>query len=94
MVRNLWHAQWHVWPNGHPVVQLSSGRTFDVVALVNGQASTGAVQLAELYADAARADGNDDGNVDHPEQSHAATYARCSPATCASARPESGREGP
>jgi Family of unknown function (DUF6278) len=67
MVRNLWHAQWHVWPNGHPVVQLSSGRTFDVVALVNGQASTGAVQLAELYADAARADGNDDGNVDHPE---------------------------
>jgi hypothetical protein len=52
------------------------------------------VQLAELYADAARADGNDDGNVDHPEQSHAATYARCSPATCASARPESGREGP
>jgi hypothetical protein len=54
MVRNLRHAQWHVWPNGHPVVRLSSGRTFDVVALVGQQASTGELQLADLYADAAR----------------------------------------
>ena len=67
MVRNLRHAHWHVWPNGHPVVQLSSGRTLDVVALVSGQASTGGVHLADLYADAARADGSDDGNVDHPD---------------------------
>jgi uncharacterized protein DUF6278 len=67
MVRNLPHAQWRVWPNGHPVLQLSSGRTFDVIALVNGQASTGGVHLADLYADAARADSNEDGNADHPE---------------------------
>jgi hypothetical protein len=63
MVRNLRDTRWHVWPNGHPVVQLSSGRTFDVVALVNQQASIGRVHLADLYADAARADGN----VDNPE---------------------------
>jgi hypothetical protein len=63
MVRNLRHFRWHVWPNGHPVLQLSSGRTFDVVALVNRQASTGEVRLADLYANAARADGN----VDDPE---------------------------
>lgn len=67
MVRNLRQARWYVWPNAHPVVQLSSVQTFDVVALVNLQASTGEVHLADLYADAARADGNDDGNVDQPE---------------------------
>jgi hypothetical protein len=67
MVRNLRAAQWHVWPNGHPVVQLSSGRTFDVVVLVDRQASTGGVHLADLYADAARADGYGNGHVDHPE---------------------------
>jgi hypothetical protein len=66
MVRNLRAARWHVWPNGHPVVQLSSGRMFDVVALVNQQASRGGVHLAGLYADAARGSGNDDGPVDHP----------------------------
>jgi hypothetical protein len=54
MVRNLPHAQWHVWPNGHPVVRLPSGRTFDVVAMVERQASTGELHLANLYADAAR----------------------------------------
>lgn len=54
LVRSLPHADWHIWPNGHPVVQLSSGRTLDVIALVSGQASTGRLHLAALYADAAR----------------------------------------
>jgi Family of unknown function (DUF6278) len=52
-VRNLPQAQWHIWPNGHPVVQLPSGRTLDVVALVDEHARSGELLLADLYADAA-----------------------------------------
>jgi Family of unknown function (DUF6278) len=54
MVKNLPHAGWLVWPNGHPVVQLSSGRTLDVVALVERQARAAESHLADLYADAVR----------------------------------------
>lgn len=32
LVTNLPGARWHVWPNGHPVVRLASGRDVDVVA--------------------------------------------------------------
>lgn len=54
LVRSLPRAHWHVWPNGHPVVQLESGRTLDVVALAHGQVSTGQQNLAALYADLAQ----------------------------------------
>lgn len=53
MVQNLQNARWRIWPNGHPVVQLSSGRTLDVIALVGQQAATAEWHLADLYKDAA-----------------------------------------
>lgn len=54
MVQNLPNARWRIWPNGHPVVQLASGWTLDVVALAGQQAATAESHLADLYADAAR----------------------------------------
>lgn len=48
------HARWHVWPNGHPVVRLASGRQLDVVAAVHDRAHAGQSNLAALYDDAAR----------------------------------------
>jgi Family of unknown function (DUF6278) len=46
-------ARWRLWPNGHPVVRLSSGRDLDVVAMANDRVSNGAPLLADVYADAA-----------------------------------------
>jgi hypothetical protein len=47
------HARWHVWPNGHPVIRLASGRELDVVAAVHDQAHAAQSRLATLYAAAA-----------------------------------------
>jgi len=52
MVRHLPGARWHVWPNGHPVVRLASGREVDVVAIVHDRVSAGEARLAALYANA------------------------------------------
>lgn len=46
-------ARWRLWPNGHPVVCLSSGRDLDVVAMAGDRVSKGAPLLANVYADAA-----------------------------------------
>lgn len=54
IVRFRSHARWHVWPNGHPVVRLASGRELDVIAAVQDKANAGQSPLAALYADAAR----------------------------------------
>jgi hypothetical protein len=51
LVRHLPPARWQVWPNGHPVIRLPSGRDLDVVAAVNGQGDTGQSDLALLYTD-------------------------------------------
>ena len=45
-------ARWQVWPNGHPVVSLSSGRDLDVVAMAHDRVNEGAPPLASAYADA------------------------------------------
>jgi Family of unknown function (DUF6278) len=50
MINNRPGARWRLWPNGHPVVRLASGRTLDVIALVSQQAAVGEYHLAELYA--------------------------------------------
>lgn len=34
IVKHIPGAQWRVWPNGHPVVRLSSGRDLDILAQV------------------------------------------------------------
>jgi hypothetical protein len=46
-------AQWRLWPNGHPVVRLASGRDLDVAAMASERVSKGAPRLADIYADAA-----------------------------------------
>jgi Family of unknown function (DUF6278) len=52
IISNAAGARWLVWPNGHPVVLLASGRELDVVAIANRRFSTGVHRLADLYADA------------------------------------------
>jgi Family of unknown function (DUF6278) len=46
-------ARWRLWPNGHPVVRLSSGRDLDVTVLASDRVGKGAPLLADVYADAA-----------------------------------------
>ena len=45
-------ALWRLWPNGHPVVHLPSGRDADAVAIANGQIREGSPRLPDAYADA------------------------------------------
>ena len=45
-------AHWRLWPNGHPVVRLASGRDLDVAAMASERVSKGAPRLADIYADA------------------------------------------
>ncbi len=54
IVRHRPSARWHVWPNGHPVVRLASGREIDAVAAVHDPAHAGQSRLATLYAGTAR----------------------------------------
>jgi hypothetical protein len=35
IVSTIHAAHWRLWPNGHPVVRLASGRDLDVIALAN-----------------------------------------------------------
>jgi Family of unknown function (DUF6278) len=49
-------AHWRLWPNGHPVVRLASGRDLDVVALGHDRVHTGQPRLADVYTDAAATD--------------------------------------
>jgi len=46
-------AYWRLWPNGHLVVRLASGRDLDVATLASDRVSKGAPLLADIYADAA-----------------------------------------
>jgi hypothetical protein len=49
-------ARWRLWPNGHPVVRLATGRDLDVVAMANDRVSKGSPLLADVYAGAAADD--------------------------------------
>jgi hypothetical protein len=42
-------ARWHVWPNGHPVIRLVSGRDLDVVAVVSHRMRAGSRELGVVY---------------------------------------------
>jgi hypothetical protein len=46
-------AHWQLWPNGHPVLRLASGRELDVVALGGDRVTKGTPRLARAFADAA-----------------------------------------
>ncbi|MFC3574344.1 DUF6278 family protein [Streptomyces yaanensis] len=53
IIRTVPGAAWEVWPSGHPVVRLASGREIDVVADGHTWASTGAPELSHVYAEVA-----------------------------------------
>lgn len=55
IVRTVPGATWEVWPDGHPVVRLASGREIDVVTDGHTWASTGAPELSQVYAGVAEA---------------------------------------
>ncbi|MGW3495256.1 DUF6278 family protein [Streptomyces sp. NPDC001020] len=53
IVRTVPGAAWEIWPSGHPVVRLASGREIDVVVDGHTWASTGAPELSQVYAEVA-----------------------------------------
>jgi hypothetical protein len=52
IVGNVQGARWTVWPNGHPVVGLASGREMDVTALVGQRQHGGGKSLPDIFIDA------------------------------------------
>ncbi|WP_156722238.1 DUF6278 family protein [Streptomyces apocyni] len=52
VVRTVPGAAWHVWPGGHPVVRLASGREIHVVEAGLDWAVSGAPELSQVYAEA------------------------------------------
>ncbi|MGO4752144.1 DUF6278 family protein, partial [Streptomyces sp. 2MCAF27] len=53
IIRTVPGALWQVWPNGRPIVRLSSGREIDVVGAGYGWAADGAPELSHVYAEVA-----------------------------------------
>jgi hypothetical protein len=51
IVRTVPDAAWEIWPNGQPVVLLTSGREIDVVAYGHAWASSGAPELSQVFAE-------------------------------------------
>ncbi|QIQ01871.1 DUF6278 family protein [Streptomyces liangshanensis] len=52
IVRTIPGAVWNIWPDGHPVVRLASGREIEVVEAGVEWAGTGAPELSQVYAEA------------------------------------------
>jgi hypothetical protein len=55
IVRTVPGALWYIWPGGHPVVRLASGREIPVVEAGLDWATAGAPELSQVYAEAAEA---------------------------------------
>ncbi|GGZ05719.1 DUF6278 family protein [Streptomyces poonensis] len=53
VVRTVPGAGWALWPSGHPVVRLASGREIDVVAAGHEWAASGVPELSRMYAEVA-----------------------------------------
>ncbi|AXG81096.1 DUF6278 family protein [Streptomyces paludis] len=53
IVRTVPGAVWRIWPGGHPVVCLPSGREIQVVEAGLEWAATGAPELSQVYGEAA-----------------------------------------
>jgi hypothetical protein len=45
-------SRWILWPNGHPVVRLPSGRELDVTAMANERISHAGPSLPDVFANA------------------------------------------
>jgi hypothetical protein len=49
VIKNLDGSQWRVWPNGHPVIRLSSGKDLDATRLANDRLNHSGPGLLDLY---------------------------------------------
>lgn len=49
---NVVGSRWRVWPNGHPVVVLETGRELDVTSMVNDRLNRSGSSLPSIYAKA------------------------------------------
>jgi hypothetical protein len=52
IVTNIVAARWRVWPNGHPVISLTSGKELDVIAMVNDRLLRSGSSLPSIYTSA------------------------------------------
>jgi hypothetical protein len=53
IVRTVPGAAWQLWPDGHPVVRLASGREIDTVELGHTWVENGSPELSQVQAEAA-----------------------------------------
>lgn len=52
IVREVPGAEWHVWPNGHPVIRAGHRNEIDVVALAHRRLATGQPSLSSVLSGA------------------------------------------
>jgi hypothetical protein len=52
ILKNVAGSRWRVWPNGHPVIALASGRELDVTSLVGDRLRRSGPSLHSIYAQA------------------------------------------
>jgi hypothetical protein len=52
IVKHVAGSKWRVWPNGHPVIRLSSGKDLDVTRLSSERLSHSGQSLDSLYTQA------------------------------------------
>ena len=52
IVKNVAGARWKVWPNGHPVISLTSAREMDVIAMVSDRLKNSGASLTSIYSSA------------------------------------------
>ena len=52
VIANVLGSCWRVWPNGHPVIRLNSGKVLDVTRMVDDRLRNSGTGLPALYAQA------------------------------------------
>lgn len=57
LVHEIIDASWHAWPNGHPVIRLTTGKEFDVTALTATRVRKGQPRLKAILDQAVAATG-------------------------------------
>jgi hypothetical protein len=50
IVKHVDGAHWKMWPNGHPVVQLPSGKSLDVTSMANDRLHHAGPSLDAIYS--------------------------------------------
>jgi uncharacterized protein DUF6278 len=53
IVTHVEGSRWIMWPNGHPVVRLRTGRELDVTAMVSSRLDHNGRNIESIFADAA-----------------------------------------